>query len=106
MGMAAALMRLWQGSGRVHAKQAIRARDRDTPANPGECCGRGPMGLALAGSRDGLLLSSRSCEGDESRVCCPFPVVGQKVVATGTLRFYYYGWVLLNERVCLAPARD
>jgi hypothetical protein len=77
---------------------------RRSPCKPGECCRADPTRLEIAGGRDGLLLLSYECPGDDSRVCCRYPVTGQTVVATGKLTFHYTGrWALDEASLCAPP---
>jgi hypothetical protein len=73
----------------------------------GECCRTDPTRVQIGGGRNELELSTLECPGDDSRTCCPFPVLGQTVIASGKLRMLPTGnWLLTASKVCVPPARD
>jgi hypothetical protein len=53
----------------------------------GQCCNGLRVGIVLAGPPYDLELVGLSCNGDESRQCCPFSVQGEEVIASGILKY-------------------
>jgi hypothetical protein len=53
--------------------------------NKDTCCNGRNLKVFVGGIPNGARLEGLLCGGDESRVCCPVPALGQTVVATGKL---------------------
>jgi hypothetical protein len=76
----------------------------EPPNAPTLCCNGGWAPLGLESNGLALRLEGMECEGDESRLCCSAPAMGQTVVATGTLEWEDgrgdAGWTLREPRLC------
>ena len=68
---------------------------------PGQCCNQTPRPIVIGGAEDALGLATFQCAGDDSRVCCNAPALGQPVIASGTLeREGRSGWRLASPELC------
>jgi hypothetical protein len=55
----------------------------------------------IGGAEEKLALATFECAGDDSRVCCNAPALGQPVIATGVLERTRRGtWQLASPEIC------
>lgn len=68
---------------------------------PGRCCARTSRPVVIGGGPEKLALAGKDCEGDDSRVCCGVPALGQEVIVRGVLRGNMGGgWQLVSSDLC------
>ena len=57
--------------------------------------------MVIGGTADVLRLEKLDCAGDDSRLCCDLPALGQPVIATGVLARSRTGdYSLASPTVC------
>jgi hypothetical protein len=66
----------------------------------GVCCNGLRVNIVLAGPPYDLELVGLSCDGDESRQCCPFSAQGEEVIASGILKYGSGRLYLTSPTLC------